>query len=117
MKKLLYLISVLTFILISCNNELSINGITVYPESVTIEEGDSMRINAIINFSGGNYNQPDLIQLAWDSDNGDVVSVDSTGYIRALTVGSANVSVTCEDKSAQCAVTVTPKTEDEEDEL
>ena len=110
MKKLLYSIIVLIFISTACSNDLKINSVAVYPDSVTLVEGDSMRINATINFSGGDYNEPNLITLDWSSDNVDVVTVDSTGYIRAHTVGNANIRVGCYDKDAQCAVTVQPDT-------
>lgn len=91
---------------ISCSNELNINGITVYPENVSIAEGDSMRLQAVIDFSGGKYNEPDLIKLTWSSDNNDIVTVDTTGYIRTHAIGTAIVMATCNDKSAQCIVTV-----------
>ena len=92
--------------MISCSNDLEIKNIIVYPETVAIEEGDSMRINAVINFSGGKYNEPNLIKLKWSSDNQDIVTVDTTGYIHAIAIGSANVIVECENKSAKCSITV-----------
>lgn len=106
MRKIIYLISILTILSFSCSNELNINSITVYPENVTIIEGDSMRINAVIDFSGGKPNEPDLIKLTWYSDNNDIVSVDTTGYIRSHTIGIAHITVACENKSAHCTVTV-----------
>lgn len=106
MKKLLYLILFIVLMSISCSNELNINGITVYPENVSIIEGDSMRINAVIDFSGGKFNDPDLIKLSWNSDNNDIVTVDSTGFIRTHAIGTAHVIVACENKSAQCTVSV-----------
>ena len=115
MKKLLYFIFILACISVSCSNELKINNVTVYPESVTLTEGDSVRISAVIDFSGGNYNEPDLIVLDWSSDNEDVATVDSSGYIRTRSAGTANVSVKCYDKMAQCAVTVLEKTDENEE--
>ncbi len=106
MRNLLFLISIFTLLSVSCNNDFRINGISVYPDSVSVIEGDSMRINAVIDFSGGKYNEPDLIRLTWSSDNYDIVSVDSTGYIHTHTVGTAIVTVTCEDKSAHSIITV-----------
>lgn len=106
MKKLIYAIFATTIILLSCSNEFKVNNITVYPESVTLLVGDSMRINAVIDFSGGKYNEPNLIQLKWSSDNHDIVTVDSTGYIHTHATGTAHVIVECENKSSQCTVTV-----------
>lgn len=109
MRKLIYTLAgiISTLVIMSCSNEFKVNNITVYPENITLACGDSMRINAVIDFSGGKYNEPDLIKLHWTSDNHNVVTVDSTGFIRTHSTGTAGVSVNCENVSATCTVTVT----------
>ena len=102
----LILLSLVVLILVSCNDELKINSINVYPDEITLLKGDSIRISATIDFVGGEYNEPGLIKLNWSSDNKEVLSVDSTGFIRTHAIGVANVILTCADKSSHCHVTV-----------
>ena len=45
--------------------------------------------------------------IAWSSDNKSVAVVDQTGLVKALTVGSANITAEAGGKKAVCSLTVT----------
>jgi uncharacterized repeat protein (TIGR02543 family) len=48
--------------------------------------------------------------LTWETSDSNVISVDQSGNIRAISVGTATITVTNEDGSkAECIVNVTPK--------
>lgn len=106
MKNIIPLILAVVFISVSCSDDLKINGVHAYPEEITLLEGDSTRIMATIDFEGGKYNEPGLIQLQWSSDNEGVATVDTSGMVRTHAIGNANIMVSCADKISQCAVTV-----------
>ncbi len=48
----------------------------------------------------------DTAAIIWQSNNEPVATVDSTGLVRAITVGTATIKATCGDKYATCIVTV-----------
>lgn len=50
--------------------------------------------------------------VSWTSDNEDVATVDQNGIVTAVSVGTANITVTANNggKTATCKVTVTPRT-------
>lgn len=107
MKLSLYIICVtLLALATSCSNELSIKSVNVYPTTLTIVEGDSIRVTATIDFLGGNFNEPNFIRLNWSSENNDIAIVDNTGYVKAISAGSTNIVATCENKSSKCTITV-----------
>ena len=105
MKNILFCLSALLLLLVSCSDELKINGIKAYPENITLIKGDSIRVHATIDFEGGKYNEPSLIKLGWNSDNEHVATVDSTGFVRTHNIGSSNIIVTCENCMSQCEIT------------
>lgn len=107
MNRLLYIIMLACALSISCSNELKVSSISVYPESMELPLGDSARIRAAINFSGGNMNDPDLITLQWSSDDSDIATVDTLGKVKAKEIGTATITVQCESATAQCVVNVT----------
>ena len=45
-------------------------------------------------------------ELSWSSDNTDVATVDQTGKVTGVAVGTATITATCGSQSATCAVTV-----------
>lgn len=110
MKNILFCLCALLLLLVSCSDELKINGIKAYPENITLTRGDSIRVHATIDFEGGKYNEPGLITLAWTSDNEHVATVDSTGFVRTHNVGSSNIIVTCDNCISQCEITVIEET-------
>ena len=93
MKNILFCLSALLLLLVSCSDELKI-------------KGDSIRVHATIDFEGGKYNESSLIKLGWNSDNEHVATVDSTGFVRTHNIGSSNIIVTCDNCMSQCEITV-----------
>ncbi|GEM_PF-5380080 len=79
-----------------------IRGISLDMTSLTLSEGDSAKLNAVIT----PYNTTDT-EIVWNSDNALVVTVDQ-GLVTALQPGSATVTVSTADGSikAECQITV-----------
>ncbi len=106
-KLLFYILILIATAAISCSNEFKVKSISVYPENLELPLGDSVRVTAVINFSGGDYNDPDLIHLKWNSNNSDIATVDTAGLVKAKNIGNTTITVECENVTAQCAVNVT----------
>ena len=45
-------------------------------------------------------------EIVWNDDNNTVISVDQNGIVKAIAVGTANITATCGEVSANCTVTV-----------
>lgn len=87
---------------------IQVTGITVTPESVTLEVGGSAALTAAV--------QPENAtekKVAWTTDNAAVASVDETGRVIAVSPGTAAITAVTADGgfAARCMVTVNgPKT-------
>ena len=95
-----------------CKSETWYNNlsISINRESISIEINESKILSAIV--KNGDLDVKDVVinQLKWSSDKPSIVSVDKNGVINGLSEGTAEISVSCNDKTATCQVTVT-KTE------
>jgi hypothetical protein len=49
--------------------------------------------------------------ISWASDNTAAATVNSSGLVHGVAVGSANITATCEGQSGSSAITVTPSTD------
>lgn len=87
---------------------VKVSGITLNPDiSFKIEEGNSSKITATVVPS--NATNP---SVKWVSSSPDVATVDDSGNVTALKVGSTDITCTAVDGSgvsASCPVTVTAK--------
>ena len=98
----------LCVMLIGCTKEIvpiTVTGVTLSPTSITLVEGESQSLTAVISPSNAE-NQ----QVRWSSSDASVATV-ADGKITAIKAGNATITVTTEDggKTATCAVKVTAK--------
>ena len=75
--------------------------ITLNPTSITLEVGESGTITPILYPSGTSG------VVSWESSNAKVVTVNSSGGIKAIGVGNATITATVAGVSATCLVVVT----------
>ena len=98
----------LCVVLIGCTKEnvpITVTGVTLSPTSITLVEGESQSLTAVISPSNAE-NQ----QVRWSSSDASVATV-ANGKVTAIKAGNATITVTTEDggKTATCAVKVTAK--------
>jgi subtilisin family serine protease len=79
--------------------------VTVSPSSATAPVGASGQLTATVKDADGNVLTGRTV--TWASSNTSVVTVDQTGFARAVGAGSAAIVATCEGMSGQAQVTVT----------
>lgn len=74
---------------------------------ITIREGETyvLKLNLILAEGKDASNYTGI----WVSTNKDIVSVDKNGLVKANSVGTAMITVMCEDKQDSCVVHVVPK--------
>jgi len=80
--------------------------VTVLPASVNLFQGTGHQLAAVAKDSTGTVLTGRAI--AWSSNAPAMVSVDSTGFVGGLAVGTATITATSEGQSAASAVTVVP---------
>ena len=95
--------------LLCCNKEIdsiSINSVSIDKKSLEIMVGDVETLIVTINPSNASNKN-----VYWNSSDQKVATVDNTGKVSAVKVGSATITVTTEDggKTATCSVTVKEK--------
>ena len=78
----------------------SVTSLTVRPSSLDIAVGESTRLSVAYEPSTATPT------IKWESSDETVVTVSDNGTIEALAVGTANVTASCGDVKAVCAVTV-----------
>jgi hypothetical protein len=83
----------------------AITGMSVSPNTETINIDKEIQLNATITPADANQN------VTWKSDNPAVATVSATGKVKGISIGSATITVTTEDgsKTATCIVYVTFK--------
>ncbi|MFZ5429759.1 MAG: Ig-like domain-containing protein, partial [Bacteroidota bacterium] len=83
-----------------------VTGITVNPTKLTIMDGDEAQITATVSPTDATNKI-----VTWSSSNTKVATVNATGLVYAVAVGSATITATTSDGSfkATCAVNVTEK--------
>lgn len=84
------------------------------PDEVTLEQGDSKQLTATVYYSDGTRNH----DVEWDSDDTDLVTVSSSGVIKAADDETGTVIITAaaaddDDITATCEVTVVKSDEEE----
>ena len=103
-----------TYITVSVGNKTQIYNVTVVdnvslnsisiPSSLSLQEGKSSKLNVTYNPTTATNKV-----VTWRSSNNRVVTVDGSGNVKAISTGSATVTVTSNDGNhiATCNVTVT----------
>ena len=91
---------ILVLPLSSCKKEIEISGISLDPDSITLEVGETRTIEATVNSNGAG-----TPTLKWSSSNNNVASV-LNGIVTAKGAGTATITVSASGKSASCKVTV-----------
>ncbi|MDE6433790.1 MAG: Ig-like domain-containing protein [Lachnospiraceae bacterium] len=82
---------------INNSSAVSVNSVTLNKTSLTLKEGASEILEATVDPSG---------TVKWTSDKPSVATVDSSGKVTAVGVGTANITASAGGKSANCTVTV-----------
>lgn len=83
---------------------ITLQGIKLAPSSVTLEEGESIRLHVKYTPDSAKATAPKVL---WYSDKQRVASVDEEGLVTADRVGTAVITATCGKFEAKCTVEVT----------
>ena len=83
---------------------ITLQGIKLAPSSVTLEEGESIKLRVKYTPDSAKATAPKVL---WYSDKQRVASVDEEGLVTADRVGTAVITATCGKFEATCTVEVT----------
>ena len=85
------------------NQEVAVSGITLSESTLSLAFGKTAKLNAVLQPTNAT-----LRNVSWSSSEPTVVSVDKTGTVTAMGVGSATITATTVDGgfTASCKVTV-----------
>jgi uncharacterized protein YjdB len=89
----------------NCTNDIvSVTGVSVSPESLTLNGSQTAQLTATISPANANNKV-----VKWTSGNASVATVTSSGLVTGIAAGTATITVTTVDggKTATCLVTVT----------
>ena len=108
--RFLYLLCLLTCILPACSSDdnepvdepVTITGVSVSPESISLECGETKQLTAKI--SPENATAGDI---TWTSSDEAIATVSSDGTVTGISKGTTTVTATVSGKSGTCEVTVT----------
>jgi uncharacterized protein YjdB len=85
--------------------EIKVSGITVNPAELTLKEGEKASVTAVV--APENVTNQDVL---WASDDVSVATVDASGQVSAVKMGTTKIVCSAKDGSGvqgSCAVTVT----------
>lgn len=89
--------------MIENGHKVTVTGVTVSPETVTLEAGESQKLTATVETDGNDKS------VTWKSDKDSVATVDENGNVKAVGKGTATITATSVadgTKYATCTVTV-----------
>ena len=89
--------------MIENGHKVTVTGVTVSPETVTLEAGESQKLTATVETDGNDKS------VTWKSDKDSVATVDENGNVKAVGEGTATITATSVadgTKYATCTVTV-----------
>lgn len=94
---------VFALMLLSCSKEkeISVTSVSINPESVSVEVGETIQLRATILPSDASDKS-----LTWSSSNQTVATITSSGLVTAITEGTSIITALSGGKSAKCTVTV-----------
>ena len=109
MKHLLVIIATIILFtsLFSCSKDFKVTYLEICPDELTTTIDDTLQMTFSIVYEGGNFDDPNLLQVEWNSSNSEIVEVSDSGLIITKAVGNADITVSCQDMSSTCNVTVT----------
>ena len=73
---------------------------------MTTTINDTVQMTFSIVYEGGNFEDPNLIQVQWNTSNADVVEVSDSGIIVTKAAGNADITVSCQGINSTCNVEV-----------
>ncbi len=82
--------------------ELPLEGVTIYPNTPTLEIASERQLH--YNPIPAERTPPEIV---WNSSDSNIIQVSKTGMIKALTSGSATISVTTVDGVKKASLTIT----------
>ena len=105
MKSFIPLFVVLIFFS-SCKSDVSVTGVFLTQNLVTLDIGDNLTLEALIK-----PNDATNKNVSWKSNKPDIVEVSNAGSVTAVSPGTAVITVTTQDgnKTADCTVIVNKK--------
>ena len=76
MKKSFFAISIISLLLLlfSCNSDFKVTYLEICPAQLTTTVGDTVQMTFSIVYEGGDFNDPNLIQVAWSSSDDAIVA-------------------------------------------
>ncbi|MEO7083172.1 MAG: Ig-like domain-containing protein, partial [Gemmatimonadaceae bacterium] len=80
--------------------------VTVTPSSATVRVGNSRSLNATVKDTKGKVLSG--ITVVWTSSDASVATVDASGRVTGVAIGTATITATVDDKSDSALITVTP---------
>ena len=85
---------------------ISVTGISLNMTSLPLTEGDEFTLVATVTPDNATNKE-----ITWTSDNESVATVSAEGVVKAIKLGTANITVTSEDSgvNAKCGITVKEK--------
>jgi len=104
--KLLFLLFIALF-LVSCKDEEkpkeeSVTTLTLTTKNLTVEEGETKQIEAV-----AKTNKDEAVAITYAVADPSIASVNNTGKVTGIKAGSTTVTLTANDKTDTCNITVT----------
>lgn len=93
-------------ILVSCSKDFKVTYLEICPSEMTTTINDTVQMTFSIVYEGGNFEDPNLIQVQWNTSNADVVEVSDSGIIVTKAAGNADITVSCQGINSTCNVEV-----------
>lgn len=93
-------------VLVSCSKDFKVTYLEICPSELTTTINDTVQMTFSIVYEGGNFEDPNLIQVQWNTSNADVVEVSDSGIIVTKTAGNADITVSCQGINSTCNVEV-----------
>lgn len=93
-------------ILVSCSKDFKVTYLEICPSEMATTINDTVQMTFSIVYEGGNFEDPNLIQVQWNTSNADVVEVSDSGIIVTKAAGNADITVSCQGINSTCNVEV-----------
>ena len=108
MKNFVYIIIIAAVLTITtcCNKAFEATYIEIYPSEVSMPVNDTLQMSFSLVYEGGDFEDPNLIQVKWASSNEEIASVNDSGIVVSKVPGLAEITVSCGNVNSSCQVTV-----------